>query len=65
MPFELSIETENAAFAGPNLPLEIARLLRRTAERIEQGAIGGSIHDSNGNKCGEFSGADPHEDEGE
>ncbi len=52
--FRLQIETENAAFE-PSPRLEVARILRELAERLEQGLFGGRrLHDINGNNVGSF-----------
>lgn len=47
----------NAAFqeeeGGPEM--EVARILRRAAERVEEGFLdAGSLWDTNGNKVGEY-----------
>lgn len=52
--FKLTIKTDNAAFADGNLENEIARILRKVAERIERGDTSGSTFDLNGNKVGSF-----------
>lgn len=57
--FQVTMHTESAAFdedegnAGP----ELAQALRRLAERVEDGVADrdcASIHDSNGNRVGEW-----------
>jgi hypothetical protein len=55
--FSLTIETRNTAFQGDDKPLEIARILRRTADRITHGQDSGPIADANGNFVGSFQGA--------
>ena len=54
--FELKIETENDAFVGRNGPLEIARILRVAADRIEDlpnvRVIDMKLRDFNGNTVG-------------
>ena len=52
--FKLTFRTDNAAFSDyPEL--EIARILRETADRVEAGHAGlGHIHDFNGNTVGNF-----------
>lgn len=50
--FEMKIDSGNEAFAGSAGAHEVARLLRQTAEKIEQGEEGGGLLDFNGNKCG-------------
>lgn len=54
MALRLTIETDNAAFAGDDLAPELAAILRKVAEAIERGTIGAPIHDSNGNRVGRF-----------
>lgn len=51
MKFTLTIECDNAAFEDSRND-EIARILRAAARRLEQGGIGTSLHDANGNKVG-------------
>lgn len=63
--FVMQIETGGAAFAPDDG--EIARILRRVAERIEE--EGGDFHDvpvldSNGNRCGAFTLEDAKAEEG-
>ena len=57
MGFKLTIKTDNAAFSedegGPNL--EVARLLREAADKIENGGDGGVLMDVNGNRVGSYS----------
>lgn len=62
--FTLKIETDNAAFGdqdgkGDNISedcfAEVARILRKTADRVEREAVSGPLMDVNGNKVGEFS----------
>ena len=54
--FKLNIKTGNAAFAeeegGPYL--ELARLLREVADRVENNEDYGSIMDINGNSVGRW-----------
>ena len=52
MKLTLTINSENAAFTGSNGPIEAARLLRQTADRIEQGYNCGRLMDINGNGAG-------------
>ena len=50
----IKIRMDNAAF-DPDFEFEAARILRETAERIEQrGEDGFSLMDYNGNKVGEY-----------
>jgi len=51
--FTLNIDIENAAF-DPDAAPELARLLREIADRVENGSIGGTIRDFNGNNVGSF-----------
>jgi len=48
-----SISLENDAFVN-NTESEIARILRRAADRVENGVGSGVLMDSNGNKVGDF-----------
>lgn len=57
--FVLSMECDNAAFAEGEREAEVARILRRTAQRLEDlevaiGNGGGSLLDVNGNRVGSF-----------
>lgn len=52
--FKLRFECDNAAFEENNLPNEVARILRRVAEQIENGHTIGSCIDYNGNRVGGF-----------
>ena len=51
--FELQFDTDNDAFY-PSPPLEAAAILRRVANDIDRGKIGGHVHDSNGNDIGHW-----------
>jgi hypothetical protein len=51
----IEIETGNAAFEDDNLGFEIARILRKLADRIENDGVGCldmGLYDINGNKVG-------------
>ncbi len=61
----LNIRTENAAFCDDRddatqedhdsaARAELARILRDAAKHLENGSDGRSLHDSNGNKVGQF-----------
>jgi hypothetical protein len=53
--FTLSeIKTDNAAFDDDGGAVEIARILRNIADRLDQGEREGAAVDANGNKVGEF-----------
>lgn len=52
--FDLQITTRNAAFEPERPGLEVARILRDVAERLEDGHESGGIRDINGNKVGTF-----------
>lgn len=52
--FTLIIKTENAAFHEDGPGLELARLLRAVAQKIENGAETGVCMDVNGNFVGRF-----------
>jgi len=49
----LRINTDGAAFDGDGA-LEVADLLRDMADRVESGALDGTVVDSNGNTCGQW-----------
>lgn len=53
MKFTLSFDCENAAFSD-DAALEIARILREIANRVENGTSGGTIRDINGNLIGKY-----------
>lgn len=53
--FELIIDCANSAFCDSDGGAgEVARILRQTAERIEQGEDCGRLMDYNGNGCGSW-----------
>lgn len=59
--FQLTIETDNAAFCGPDGEIdelakqtELARILRDTADRLMNGQDDGFVRDVNGNEVGSF-----------
>ena len=53
---QIKFSTDNAAFTEYYYPnMEIARVLKRIAARVEEGAKSGAIMDSNGNKIGRWS----------
>lgn len=65
--FHLRINTGNAAFADGDHGPELARILRRIADRLESAGsipdgIDGNVTDINGNRCGYYS-ADAHDAE--
>jgi hypothetical protein len=49
----VKIETDNDAFSGDG-EREVARLLRKVADRVLRGELDGVLLDSNGNRCGAF-----------
>lgn len=51
--FELTIKTENDAFTEGEA-MEVGRILRRVAERVEESRRAGALMDTNGNVVGEF-----------
>lgn len=53
--FNLQFECEYAAFDGEDCSHETARILRKAADQVEQGAEFGNIKDVNGNTVGDFS----------
>lgn len=51
--FSLEFETDNAAFEGPDIAVEVARILRELADDVDGGRTGFvEIHDINGNFVG-------------
>jgi len=50
---KIEFETDNAAFAEGGV-LEVARVLRSVADRVEGGEIEGPLTDSNGNRIGSW-----------
>lgn len=58
--FKLSIELGNAAMRTQE---DIARALRKVADRIQGGTEEGGIMDDNGNRVGKFSSAEDEPDE--
>lgn len=58
--FSLHIATDNAAFFAHGSPapmaraMELARILRRTADELENGYEEKTVHDINGNACGRY-----------
>lgn len=55
-PVEIMIQTENSAFQDGNRQFELARILRKLADDIENGNKVKSLMDINGNKVGEVKG---------
>ena len=53
--FSVEFDIENAAFAEGNAGAETARILRRIAERLEDGEDSGACVDINGNQVGWWS----------
>jgi hypothetical protein len=55
MTFVVELDCDNAAFEGEACGTEIARLLRKVADKAERNdAIGGTLLDANGNHCGRW-----------
>ena len=52
MDFELKLNCDNGAFWNPEL--EVNRILKLLAEKVENGLVEGVIMDLNGNKVGEW-----------
>lgn len=50
--FMVTFETDNAAFE--DYEAEVSRILRKVATQVESGSFGGVIHDSNGNRVGNW-----------
>jgi hypothetical protein len=55
--FTLTIECDNAAFQDGDPLVEIGAILGRLATTfaLEQGNDSGTLRDTNGNRCGEYS----------
>jgi hypothetical protein len=51
--FSLKLNTDNDAFAE-DPALEVARILREAADKLESGCTGSQLRDGNGNKVGQF-----------
>jgi len=52
MKLKLEIDCDNDAFAP--LRIEVARILRNAADRIEHLPLSGKLYDANGNGVGEY-----------
>ena len=52
--FTLTITCDNAAFEDGGGETEVARILRETAERVEDGTRTGNLLDINGNVVGSY-----------
>lgn len=66
--FKLKIETDNAAFRDPYCDSEdecdpahvlasreeVARILRKVADKVESDCVQGAVYDANGNRVGNF-----------
>lgn len=50
--FRVEIETDSAAFDDDGAGHEVARILRKLAERIENGHTSAILRDVNGNRVG-------------
>lgn len=50
--FVVRLRLDNAAFAEPDEPGEVARILRRAADDVANGRQGDSLRDLNGNTVG-------------
>jgi hypothetical protein len=53
MKFTLEIDCDNTTF-DESPATEVARILRETAGRVEEGVWPGNLRDSNGNTVGSF-----------
>lgn len=49
---EVKFETDNAAFDGRGRNIEVARILRGLAKKVESGEDSGKVMDFNGNSVG-------------
>lgn len=54
MKMSMRIDSDNAAFEEDSGAVEVARLVRQIADRIDQGEREGKLLDLNGNTVGEF-----------
>lgn len=54
MEFELSVLMENAAFEDGGGRGELARILRKVADHVQEGGERGKILDVNGNRVGRW-----------
>lgn len=54
MKFIIEIAVDNAAFDGYARDAEVARILRDTATKVDNGVDGGRVYDINGNTVGRF-----------
>ncbi len=54
MTFTLTIDCDNAAFHEVGYRDEIARILRDTVRKLDNGRDGGTLTDLNGNNVGTF-----------
>jgi hypothetical protein len=52
--FRLEMKTDNAAFEEWAAPMEIARILRDVANRLEDDQLIGPCRDINGNNVGQY-----------
>jgi hypothetical protein len=51
--FHIKFDTDSDAFAG-DPTVEVARILRAVSDRVKAGFTEGVIHDTNGNRVGEY-----------
>lgn len=51
---KVEFEADNAAFEGVEGPMEVRRILRVVADKIDAGLTEGAILDINGNVVGSF-----------
>jgi hypothetical protein len=52
--FTMKFDTGNAAFADEDMNFEVARILKKVTEQVEEGKTSGSIIDICGNKVGSW-----------
>lgn len=53
--FVIEIDSENAAFSEGEAAYEISRLIRETADKVEEGYTSGFLTDYNGQRAGHWS----------
>lgn len=54
MRFTLTVKTHGEALTGDDRPQEMARILRATADKVEDYFTSGTLLDSNGNHVGSW-----------
>ena len=54
MTVKIEFDTENEIFQNGNMEYEIIEILRIISNKIDDGYLNDSIHDTNGNNIGSF-----------